>query len=296
MNSIRKFIIADLIVFLAKIIGAFLCKSYTLLASSIYDLILVLISLFCAKNVKNTKGKAIISSIFGLIIILNSIALVFTSFITKVLKPSLLMIIFLLIAIIARYIVTALSVSTNYSKKEGLLTYSNLNSNVDFFSYVVIIGSLILCKISKWIDILKYADRLGTIIIAVLIFIKGIKIIINSFNYMENKVKDLDEKYLEEINKRSEIKKVTSIIYNNYGGIRFVRLNVNMKENISMIDINTFMITLKDYLLKIAEIASVNMVKEVQVKKVSSNARNSRSGNSKTSTKKTNTKKKNKKR
>lgn len=296
MSSIKKFIIADLIVFLVKVGGGVLCNSYTLLTSAGYDLSLILMSLFCIKNVKNTKVKAIVSSLFGLLLIMGSISLVFVSFITKILKPSLLLIIFILIGIIARYVVTALSVNNNYTKGEGLLTYSNLNSNVDFFNYIVIIVSLVLCKVSKWVDILKYADRLGTIIIASLIFIKGFKIIINSFSYVEDKVSDLDEKYLAEINNRNEIKKVTSIIYNNYGGIRFIRLNVNMKPNINMVDINTFMITLKDYLLKKAEIASVNLVKEVPVKKVKSNARNSRSGNSKTSTKKTAVKKKNKKR
>ena len=295
MSKIKKFIIADFIVFIVKILGAYICKSYTLLTSSIYDLSLILISLFCARNIKNTKCKAIISSLFGLFLILISVGLVFASVITKILKPSFWIFIFIIIAIIVRYVVTALSVNNNYTRGEGLLTYSNLNSNVDFFNYVVIIVSLILCKVSKWVNILKYADRLGTIIIATLIFIKGIKIIVNSFSYVEGKVDELDEKYLSVIEDRSEIKKVTSIVYNNYGGIRYIRLNVNLKDNINMVDVNTFMITLKDYLLKKAEIASVNMVKEVLIKKVSTNARNSRSRNGKKSIKKTVFTKKNKK-
>ena len=63
-----------------------------------------------------------------------------------------------------------------------------------------------------------------------------------------------------------------------------------------MIDINTFMVTLQDYLLKVADSIYIVMNNKQVKKGKINNARNSRSGNSKTNTKKKNTKKTNKKR
>ena len=100
---------------------------------------------------------------------------------------------------------------------------------------------------------------------------------------------------------RTEVKKFVSINTIEFGGIRKAKCNLVLNNNLTMIDLNTFVVSLQDYLLKIADVVEVNLVDEVKPKKpkvrsLKQDARNSGSGNSKTNAKKKNTKKKNKKR
>ncbi len=303
MKEVKTFIIADLIVLLIKVLGGLLTHSYTIIASGIYDVALILISLVTVKLGENKKYKGIISSILGILIVILGIGIIFISFVNKINRVSFFIILFILLSIIVRYIVSCFYTNVSYQKKKGLLTYGKINSTYDFVGYGIILGVLVLSKLSKWIDFLKYVDRIGTILISGFAIYKGLIIIINSIKYLENKEFSISDEFKEEITKRNEIKKVDKLELSCFGGIRSVQCNVMLKDGISMIDINTFIVTLQDYLLKIADVVKINLVdKKVTVKKkekvrsLKQDARNSRSGNSKTNTKKKNTKQKNKKR
>ena len=98
------------------------------------------------------------------------------------------------------------------------------------------------------------------------------------------------------------VSKVERLSLVNYGGIRYFKCNVVLSEGITMIDINSFVIMLQDYLLKVADVAKIDLIdpnskpKHVKVRSLKEDARNSRSRNSKTNAKKKNSTKKNKKR
>lgn len=303
MKEVRAFIVADLVVLLVKVLGGILTHSYTMIASGVYDVALILISLVTIKLGENKKYKGIISSVLGILIIILGLGIIFISFVNGVNKVSLFILFFILLSIIVRYIVSCFFTNISYQKKKGLLTYGKINSTYDFIGYGIMIVVLILSKVSKWIDLLKYVDRIGTIIIAGFVIYKGIIIVVNSIKYLEDKEIIIDEKVNEEITKRAEVKKLDKLEMKNFGGVRHLQCNIMLKDGISMIDVNTFIVTLQDYLLKIADVVKINLVdKKVTVKKkekvrsLKQDARNSRSGNSKTNTKKKNTKQKNKKR
>ena len=48
MKEVRAFIVADLVVLLVKVLGGILTHSYTMIASGVYDVALILISLVTA--------------------------------------------------------------------------------------------------------------------------------------------------------------------------------------------------------------------------------------------------------
>lgn len=303
MKEVRSFLIADLVVLIVKVLGGILTHSYALIASGIYDVILIMMSLVTIKLGKNKKYKGIISSLIGLLVVILGLGVIFISAISEINRVSLFIILFLLISIIVRYVVSCFYTNISYQKKKGLLSYGKINSTLDFVIYGIILGSLVLSKLSKWVKILKYADIVATIVIAGMAIYKGIVIIINSIKYLEDKEITISDEYKEEITKRSEIKKLEKIELHNFGGIRKVQCNVMLKDGISMMDVNTFIVTLQDYLLKIADVAKINLVdkkvvtkKKEKVRSLKQDARNSRSGNGKTNTKKKNTKQKNKKR
>jgi len=303
MKGLKTFIIADVIIFLIKVLGGLLCNSYTMIASSLYDLGLIIVTLVTLKINKNNKLKGILSSFLGFVMILLGIGIIFISNVIECEKTSFFIILFVIISLIVRYIVSCFYTNISYQRKEGLLTLGTIKSNIDFISYGVIFGALILSKLSKWIDIFKYADRLGTALLALLVIFKGIKIIINSFKYLEDKEEEIKEEFIQEITARKEIKKLEKLNLISYGGIRKVNCNLVLNDGISMVDINTFVVTLQDYLLKIADVVKINLVMikqknkpKVRVRSLKQDARNSRSRNGKTNVKAKNIKQKNKKR
>ncbi|MGN1370845.1 MAG: cation transporter [Candidatus Coprovivens sp.] len=300
MKEVKMFIIIDIFLIILKVIGGLICHSYTMIASSLLEIILLITSLFVMKRKDNKKYKGIITSILGLIIILLGLGMIFWSFVLKIEKVSLLILLFIFICIIARYIVGCYYASVNFRKKKGILGYSSINSNIDFYISGIMIVVLILSKISKWVDVLKYADRVGTILISLYIIYRGLKLITNSFKYIEEEKNDIDE-YEKEIKSRTEVKKFVNIQSSFFGGIRKLKCNIVLNNSLTMIDVTSFVVTLEDYLLKISDVVQVNLLDEIKPKKakvrsLKEDARNSRSGNSKTNTKKKNTSKKNKKR
>ncbi len=302
MKAVKNFILVEILLVILKIVGGLVSHSNAMLASSLLEIVLLIISLFVIKQNDNKKIKGIVSSVLGFIIILSGIGMIYYTLVSKFEKVSWLILLFVILVVIARYLVGCFYANINFKKKNGILGYSNVNSNTDFYMAGIMILVLILSKVSKWVEVLKYADKVGAVVVSLFVVYKGIKLIINSFKYLEDKEIILDS-YAEEISNRSEVKKVVSINMNAFGGIRRAKCNLVLNSSVTMLDLSTFVVTLQDYLLKVADVVEVNLVEESKIKprkpKVRSlkqDARNSGSRNSKTNTKKKNTKKKNKKR
>ncbi|MDE5888625.1 MAG: hypothetical protein K2H20_01250, partial [Bacilli bacterium] len=122
MKEVRAFLIADLIVLIIKVLGGILTHSYTMIASGIYDVALILVSLITIKLSENKKYKGVISSLLGLLIVILGIGIIFVSFVNKINRVSLFIILFILVSIIVRYMVSSFYTNISYQKKKGLLT------------------------------------------------------------------------------------------------------------------------------------------------------------------------------
>lgn len=300
MKEVKVFIIVEVILAILKVIAGLLCSSYTMLASCLLEVFLIVTSLFVIKQKDNKKYKGILSSILGFITIILGLGLIFLVVTLKVQKVSWFILLFIFLCLLARYAVGCFYTNLNYGKKKGVLGFSVINSNTDFYITGIVLVSFILTKIGKWVELFKYADKIGAILLSLFVIYKGIRIIRNSFSYLEDKTIELTE-YEEEIKKRNEVKKFVSINVNSFGGIRKAKCNIVLKDSLTMVDLTSFIVTLEDYLLKIANVVQVNLVEDIKPKKpkvrsLKQDARNSGSRNSKTNTKKKNTKKKNKKR
>lgn len=303
MKEVKKFILVLFLVSFFKIAGGILCNSYSMLASGFFDGLLVLVSFPVYKIKENKKNKGIISSLIGFLMIIGGIGLFLFSTLVNVRKISFFVLIFLFLTLFIKYFLSCYYTSINLQKKKGILSYGNLSSTVDFVIYGIMFVSFVLSKLAKWISILKYVDILGMLLIAIFIIIKGVKVIVNSFRYMENNSKEVTDDYKNEIIKRNEVKELINLKTSSFGGINYIQCDLLLKENVTMIDANTFVVTLQDYLLKIADVVVVNLVekskiknkKRPRVRSKKENARDSRSRNSKTNSKRKNSKKENKK-
>ena len=299
----KNFIIVDLVILIIKVISGLLCHSYSMLASAVLELLLLIATLFIYIFNDKFKGLGVINSLVSFLCMVGTSLIIFVAAINDIKITSLWILLFLTIIMIIRYITTCFYTNMSYQKRKGLLLVGSLSSTVDFVIYGIIILAMILMKISRWVSVLKYADIAGAVLISLYVFYKGIKIIKNSFASLENKEIVINEKCIDEIAKRKEVKSVEALTLINFNGIRYVKCDLLLNDGVSMVDVNSFVITLQDYLLKFAEVVRVNLIekkvfkpKHAKVRSKKQDARNSRSGNSKTSPKKKNNKSKNTKR
>lgn len=295
--KIKSYFIVDFILVVLKIVVAIFFNCYTVLADAVYNLYLIVLSLFSKSKKENKKYKGIVTSLVSFLYLLLAIFFLFYVCNAELKSPSMLIILFLLLFFIIRYSVSCFVTTKNFNLRKGLLSFNNDKSNMCFINYGIILVVVILSKVSRWVPILRYADRVGVVLILLFLSIKILRVIGNSFKVMEDNFElDLDE-VKREIIKRSEVDSVSSIKVNAYGGVRSLILEAKFNRKLSTVDINTFMLTLGDYLLNKSEVCYIIISeKENLIKKVSSNARNSGSRNSKKNTKGKNTRKKNKKR
>ena len=303
MEEVKKFNRVLFLVVLIKILGGLLTHSYTMIASSLLELLLIIVSKVAVIKAEDTKYRRVITTIIGLIMILSAISLVVFSINNHMGKVSAWIILFAVLTMIAKYMTSCYYTNVSYRRKSGVLSYGNINSTLDFILFAMFIVTMILSKCSKWVSILKYVDQLGTILISGFIIYKGIRVIINSIKTKnEEKISGIVEAYKNEIVSHKEIKRVERFSLVNYGGLNFAKCGIVLADGITMIDANTFVITLQDYLLKIADVVKVDLIdpnvkpKHVKVRSLKEDARNSRSRNGKTNSKKKNSTKKNKKR
>ena len=273
MEEVKKINRVVFIVVLIKILGGLLTHSYTLIASSLLELLLIIISKVAMIKKEDSKCRRVITTILGLIMILSSVLLVVFSIKYPFGKVSAWIILFAFIIMIVKYMTSCYYTNVSYRRKNGVLSFGNVNSTIDFISFAAYIAY------------------------------RGILVILHSVKAKdEEKVTQVLEGYKAEIVARKEIKRVERLALDNYGGLNYAKCGIVLSEGISMIDANTFVITLQDYLLKIADVVKIDLVdpnikpKHVKVRSLKEDARNSRSRNSKTNTKKKNTTKKNKKR
>ena len=291
MKQIKKYIITNFIILILKVIGGLFLHSNTLLASSIIELVLIINSILTISK-ENKIYKNVISILYALSIIIGLVFLNYYSITNENNNPSLLIIIILIVCLFTRYVVSVLGINKTNQKKNGIIAFSNISSNQEFIIFLITLISIIINKIGKWIDILHYADKVGCLIISVLLLVKTIKIISNTFI----KPKEFITEYTNEITSHKEIKDIKDFKLSSFGGIRKISINIIPKDNISMIDFSSFIVNLEDYLLKKADVAIIGYGEENSFRKVMENARNSGSRNSKANSNKKNTKKKNKKR
>lgn len=303
MEEVKKINRVLFIVALIKILGGLLCHSYSMITSCLLDLLLIVVSRVAMIKGEDSKGKRIITTLIGLIMILSAVIMVMFGIKYSLGKVSAWIILFALVTMLVKYMINCFYTNINYRKKNGLLSFGTLNSTLDFVVVAIFIVTMILSKLSKWVGIFKYADCIGTLLISLYIVYKGVSIIINSVKVKnEDKTNEIIEKCKNEITARKEIKKVERLALVNYGGINYYKCGIVLSEGISMIDANTFVVTLQDYLLKFADAVKIDLIdpnikpKHVKVRSLKEDARNSRSRNGKTNSKKKNSTKKNKKR
>ena len=186
------------IVILLKVLGGLLTKSYTMLTSSLLDLLLIIVSKIAMIKREDTKGRRVISTMLGLVMILSGIIMIVFSIKYPFGKVSAWIILFAIVTMIVKYMANCYYTNVNYRRKVGMLSYGNINSSLDFIVFAMFIVVMIISKCSRWLEILKYADVVGTILVAGYIGYRGLLVVVHSIKKRDEEGHFDDALYLKE--------------------------------------------------------------------------------------------------
>ena len=179
------------------------------------------------------KTEYITSMVIGIVIIILGLSLIYNIFNKEIIIPDLLMILVSLFTIISKLLLS------NYIYKKGVLYSNNIliasgkESRADVYSSIFVLLSIILMQFSNKLSVLKYADMLSTIVIALFIINTGFNILKDNIGILlEEQV--LDKKYIKEIKNIitsfDEIVEIKDLYVLRYGPYYKLVSNVIMKD------------------------------------------------------------------
>jgi divalent metal cation (Fe/Co/Zn/Cd) transporter len=193
VKEVKIFILFEVVLVLLKLLAGFVCHSYSMLASCLIEVVLIISLLPVLKYKDNNKFKGLLSSVWGFIILCLGLGMIFYIVISKIQKVSWFILLFIFLSLLARYTVGCFYTNANYRKKKGILGFCSVSSNTDFYITGIIFITFIFTKLSKLVELFKYFDKIGAIAISIFTIYIGMKIIKNSFNYLEEDSLILDE-------------------------------------------------------------------------------------------------------
>ena len=179
------------------------------------------------------KTEYITSMIIGIVIIILGLTLIYNIFDKEIIIPNLLMILVSLFTIISKLLLSNYIYKKGIKYSNNILIASGKESKADVYSSIFVLISIILMQFSNEFSILKYADMVSTIIIALFIIKTGFNILKDNIGILlEEQV--LDKKYLNNIKKIitsfDEIVEVKDLYILRYGPYYKLVSNVIMKD------------------------------------------------------------------
>ena len=179
------------------------------------------------------KTEYITSVIIGIVIILLGLSLIYNIFNKEITIPNLLMILVSLFTIISKYILSSYIYKKGIEYSNNILIASGKESKADVYSSIFVLISIVLMQFSNELKILKYADMLSTVIIALFIIKTGFNILSDNIGILlEEQI--LDKEYINNIKNIitsfNEIVEIKDLYILRYGPYYKLVSNVIMKD------------------------------------------------------------------
>ncbi len=254
MHKVTKVLLVSSItnIFLSiiKVTFGFIGKSKALIADGIHsfsdlatDLIAIFGSFLSLKPADKEhpfghgKVEYITSLIIAIIIIILGLGLINNAFNKDITIPNLLIVFVTVFTIITKIILSTYIYRKGIKYNNNILIASGKESRSDVFSSLFVLVSTVLMQFSNQIEIFKYADLIGTIVIALLIIKTGYNVLMDNVSILlEEQV--IDHDYLDEIKQTvlsfKEITAVNDLHVLRYGPYYKLIGTVIMQNNISL--------------------------------------------------------------
>lgn len=241
---------ANIFLSFLKVIIGFIGKSSSLISDGIHsfsDLITDIVAIFGSSlSMKpaddehpygHGKLEYITSFIIGLLIILIGLILIKSISTNSITIPSMVVIIVSIITIIIKYLVSSYLIIKGKEYKNLILISSGKESSMDVISSVFVLISSLLMQLSNKISILKYSDKVVSIIIGIFIIKTGFSIIKESISMILGE-KETDQVVLDEfknlISSYKQVKNIDSLIILKSGPYYNITTEISMNPKLSL--------------------------------------------------------------
>lgn len=251
VNHIMKFsAFVNFFLSLFKIIIGIIGKSGALLADGIHsfsdlitDFIAIFGSYFSDKPADDEhpyghgRIEYITSCGIGMVVILIGLTLIYNCVNTKVIIPSYIVIIVSIITVISKYILSSYLIKKGNVLNNNILISSGKESRADVYSSVVVLLSSILIQFSNSITILKYSDKIATIIVGIFIIRTGFMILRENTSILIGKQEE-NEIYSKPIKEfilsEEDIYSLDDFVMLKYGSYYKIIMEVGMDSTLSL--------------------------------------------------------------
>lgn len=251
-NILKVSFFSNLFLSALKIIVGIIGKSNALISDGIHslsDLITDIVAIFgngfslkpADKKHPYGHGKLeyLTSFVIGILIIVIGLLLIKTITNNEIIIPSIIVVIVSTITIIVKYIVSAYLIKKGTEYQNVILISSGKESRADVISSIFVLISSILIQFSNKIAILKYSDKVATIIVALFIIKTGFTILKDSISMIlgevENDEVTLDE-FREVIYSFDKVKQIDNLIVLKYGPYYRITTEISMDSKLSLLE------------------------------------------------------------
>lgn len=184
------------------------------------------------------KLEYITSFIIGIVIIIIGLILISLVSENDIFIPSKIVIVVSIITIVIKYIVSSYLIKKGKEFQNLILVSSGQESRMDVISSIFVLLSSILMQFPNEINILKYSDKIVSIIVGLFIIKTGFNIIKESISMILGEI-ETDEVILDEfrevIYSYKQIKEIDSLIVIKYGPYYKITTEVSMNPKISLL-------------------------------------------------------------
>lgn len=173
----------------------------------------------------------------GLVILFAGFSIVYNSYNSKLIIPSIFVVLVSLFTIVSKYLLAKYISKKGKEYKNNILISSGRESSMDVLSSVVVLVATILMRFSDRIEILKYADKVATIIVGIFIVKVGFDVLKENISTILGE-QEIDPIYLENIRKiitdEKEVVCVDELTLIKYGYYFKIVCEVGMNGNLSL--------------------------------------------------------------
>jgi len=180
------------------------------------------------------KIQYLTSLFMGMIIILLSIMLIKEFIVSKSNTIPIKTVIIVIISIIIKYILYKYLYKMGKKNNNNILISSAIESKTDILSSICTLLVVVSSYLSKYIEILKYIDKVGALLISLFVLKTGYNIIKENISLMIGEVESnpsVINPIKKLINNNHEVKRIDDIILEKYGIYYDAIIKISMDEN-----------------------------------------------------------------
>lgn len=233
-----------------KVVVGFIYSSSALIADGIHSFsdlitdIVSIIGIFLSSKPADQKhpfghGKLeyLTCLLIGFVVLFLGLGLISSSSKSEIVIPSIVVVIVTLFTIFVKYVLSSYLIKQGIKEKNSILISSGKESKADVISSIVVLISSIMMQYSRYVSILKYADRVASIIVGIFIVKTGFTILKENISMIlgeqENDTDILND-MKDMVLKHKEIKNIDKFLVIKNGPYYTITSEVSMNGKINL--------------------------------------------------------------